>query len=372
VQTNGQRQPEETIYALDPAQIRVNDIVLTSRAHLVASIVRARTSSNFSHAALCTRPGMLFEAVPGGVMRRSVIGTYVTHPEWVKVLRPRHALGVNSHGLQVAQYAERMYGRAYSIVRAVASVVDWIDIADDGSVFCSRVIAEAFRDYGVDLLPGTHPSKVYPSMLVDSMLLVDVSDTSVRTLGSKSQSHLFEEVVATAAEELPGDEMQMNRQVFTAIRRSLGNRFPSVVVSLPELWDWLAANSERARAVDPEILATLQSQGFVDWYKGWAEDVEGKAQLFENIAGLAERASKEPMPPDMDEFVQQYGEYLALSETSLLGRKDTMERFARMATETGLSTLIYFSDKYRREHAIFSRLHRANLRLFQAMTKMVT
>ncbi len=362
----------EVIYALEPGQIRVNDIVLISSTDWGSWIVRTGTLSHFGHAALCTRPGMLFEAVPTGVMRRSVIGTFTTRREWIKVLRPRRALGPNPRGLEVAHYAERMYGRAYSKRRAAVSVVPWVGVADDGSTFCSRVIAEAYQEYGIELIPGRHPSKVYPSMLLNSPVLQDVTDQSIRTLGSNADRHVFDEVVSTAAQELPGHEMQMNRQVFEAVRTALGDRLPGEVVSLPDVWQWLAMNSQDARAADAVVFATLDREGFVDWYAGWAQDVQDQAQLFENIAGLAERADREAKPPDLQEFTQQYREYLALDETSLTARKDTMDQFGQWAAATGLSTLTYLAGKYQREYAIFARLNRANTRLLQAVIAMTS
>src|SRR5882724_7499086 len=132
--TQREHDVEEWIYALDPGKIKVNDIVLISTDEWSSRLVRLGTRSDYGHAALCTRPGMLFEAVPTGVMRRSVIGTFTTRREWIKVLRPRTPLGANAQGLQVAHYAERMYGRSYSRKRAALSVTECINISDNGSV----------------------------------------------------------------------------------------------------------------------------------------------------------------------------------------------------------------------------------------------
>lgn len=132
------------------------------------------------------------------------------------------------------------------------------------------------------------------------------------------------------------------------------------------------ARVEQAKVADATILQTLRSEGFVEWYERWVQDVADNAQLFENIASLAERAGHEPTPSDMQEFVQQYQEYLALDETSLRARKVTMDQFSVWAQATGLSTLVYLRDKYQREHATFERLNRANTRLLQALIKMTS
>lgn len=359
---------QEWIYALDPPKIKVNDIVLLSSDEWGSRLARLGTRSDYGHAALCTRPGMLFEAVPAGVMRRSVIGTFATRIEWIKVLRPRRPLGANAQGLQVAGYAERMYGRSYSL-RGAALSVTGINISDNGSVFCSRVIAEAYHDYGIDLIPGKYPAKVYPSMLLQSPALIDVTDQSIRKLGSETHRHLFEETISVADQDLPGDEMQMNRRVFKEIRRKLGGALPHVALTLPDLWKWLATNAPGARAADAAIFEILHREGFVDWYAGWAQDVADHARLFENIANLAERAGLGPMTPDVEEFIRQIQEYLALDDTSVGARRETRDEFAQMAERAPLSCLIYLRDKYLREYTLFERLNHANRRLLEAAVR---
>jgi hypothetical protein len=363
---------EERIYALNPAQICVNDIVLISGADGGSIIVRTGTRSDYSHAALCTQEGMLIEAVPQGVMRRSVIGTFATRPEWLKVLRSRRPLGPNAQGLHLAHYAVRLYGRGYSMLGAITSVIEWIHLSEDGSTFCSRVIAEAFHDYGIDLLPGRPPAKVYPAMLLKSEHLIDVTSQSVRSLHAKTDRHLFEQVITTAEQELPGHDMQMNRRVFRAIRQALGKELSSDVASLADLWAWLAINCAQARSADPAILKILDNEGFVEWYARWAKDVAGNAQLFEGFAAQAERATQESMTPELQEFIQQFLEYLVLDDASLQARKTTMEQFVRWAEATQLSTFNYLSNKYQLEYGSFARLNRANHRLLDALSKFGT
>jgi hypothetical protein len=360
---------QEWIYALDPAKIKVNDIILISDDEWGSKLSRFGSQSDYGHVALCTRPGMLFEAVLTGVMRRSVIGTFATRSDWIRVLRPRETLGANAQGLEVAYYAERMYGRPYSLIRAGFSVIDRINISDNGSTFCSRVVAEAYHDYGIDLVPGKLPSKVHPSMLLKSPALCDVTEQSIRKLGSVSHRHLFEEIVSIADQESPGDEMQMNRRVFKAIRRKLGAALPRPVLTLPDLWKWLATDAPEARAADATILEVLNREGFVDWYASWAQGVADQAQLFENIAKLAERAGFGPMTPDLELFSQQIREYLALDDTSLTARAATRDEFAQLAGHAPLSCLVYLRDKYLREYTLFERLNIANKRLLGAVIK---
>ena len=358
---------EDEIFALNPEFVQVDDIVLTSGDGVIPFGIRMFTSSDLSHVALCTRPGMLFEAVMGGVLRRSIIGTFAVRAEWIKVLRPKTPLPPNSSGLRVANYAECMYGRAYSVFGAIASRFGTFSAADNGSVFCSHVVAQAFAEYGVDLLPGKQPSKIFPSMFLESSMLTDVSDICIRRLGSISNADLYKEVIATAEIDLPGDEMQMNRRVFDVIKSMLGQKLPQNIFSLSDLWDWLSEGSDAAKEADSIIFDILQSEGFVAWYADWNVDVQSQTNFISSAANLIEIASHEQMTPEISSAIQDFAEILPLSKASLDGRRSTLEKYERLSQTTGLKTIQYFHQKYRNEYESFERLFVEKSRLHSAL-----
>jgi len=182
---------------------------------------------------------MLCEAVSNGVMRRSVLGTFAPRREWIAVLRPNSQLLPDKHGLRVADYAEALYGRAYSYRGALASRVPIVGSSGDGSVFCSQAIAQAFQDYGMPLVPGKLPAQIYPGLLFDSPELTDVTESCIRELGSIADADVYRQLVETAEHELPGAEMRMNRKVFEAVKKELGPDLPEHVYSLPDVAMWL-------------------------------------------------------------------------------------------------------------------------------------
>ena len=118
---------------------------------------------------------MLLEATrKGGVKRSSVLGTYATKAKWIKVLRPKNPLPPDKFGYGVSDYAERLYGRQYTIVGAITSRLGILPIQDEGKEFCSRIVAQAYSDYGISLVPGVEPSKIFPALLENSPALDDV------------------------------------------------------------------------------------------------------------------------------------------------------------------------------------------------------
>jgi hypothetical protein len=362
-------QAEDVIFALQPGTIQIDDIVLTSDFGIVRLGIRTFTRSDFSHAALCTKADMLFEAVPDGVMRRSVLGTYAPRPEWLRVLRPKEPLPPNGHGLRVADYAEALYGRAYSVRGAVASRLAIVGGSDDGSVFCSQVIAQAFHDYGRPLLPGKLPAQIYPGLLLDSPELTDVTGNCIRKLGSLTDAELYQEVIDTANHDLPGAEMRMNRRAFGAVQKCFAGDLPANVLSLTDLAIWMSHdfNTDVVQRSDPRILAILESEQFFGWYDGFSLKVRQEAAVMELAAMQAEASVGLPLTAEIQALIDDFGEVVSVGEVSLAARKNTASEYENLAARTGLETFARLRDMYRRQFEDANRLQQAKLRLIAAL-----
>jgi len=364
-------ETEELIYALLPNSIQVNDIVLTSATGVVPWGIRKFTDSDFSHAALCTRPGMLLEAVTVGVMRRSVIATYASQPEWIKVLRPKMALPLDSHGLGVADYAEALYGRGYSLRGAAASKYSIIGPAAAGPVFCSQVIAQAFADYGINLIPGKRPCDIYPGLLLKSPELLDVTTSCIRKVGARSSPEQHDQIVAAAEQELPGSEMSMNRRAFKAIRKELGAALPDSIHSLTDVSIWLSIeqNSDVVNGADEIILSVLEREGMFQWLDEFSVGATSLAQTLEFAATAAEQSMNEPMNADIESLLDDLTETAQLGQSSLAGRAATKNDYANLASKTGLKTFDRLRGVYQRQFDDAERIHQARARIIAALGK---
>jgi len=365
------KKTEDIVFALRPGTLEVDDIVLTSESGALPLAIRQFTLSDFSHAALCTKPDTLFEAVCDGVMRRSVFGTFASRAEWIRVLRPNRPVPPNKYGLRVADYAEALYGRGYSRLGAVASRFPVIRGPEDGSVFCSQVIAHAYLECDVILVPGKDPSQVYPGLLLKSPELMDVTEECVREIGSASDADLYNQVVDAANPELPGVEMRMNRRVFEAVQKELGGDLSAHVHSLTDLWMWLALgfSSEAVKRSDSTILTTLEQEGMFEWYDGFSAKVQADAAVFEVAAKQAELSGGQ-MTPEIETLLDYVSEIISAGETTLEARKNTAQEYDELAKRTGLETLARLSDTFRRQYEDGDRLHQAGTRLIRALRQM--
>jgi len=362
------QRSQDTIFALRPERIRLGDIILTAGSGLISRSIRKLTKSNFSHAALCTRPSMLLEALYTGVQRRSTIGTYATQREWIAVLRPKKALTPDAP--ERLHNAELAYGHAYSVRGAIASRFSRFGATPDRGVFCSQVVADAYLRYGVSLIPGKSPAEIYPGMLLDSPELSDVTDKCVRKLGSESDTDLYKLVVATGGQALPEEEMRMNRRAFEAIRRTLGRKLPERIRSLPELATWLSTEfrSEAAKQADLVVLKVLDRAGMFKWYDEFHTE-SGKQIVALEWAAEAAEISKGKRSSEIEAFLRDLGDSAQLRQASLQGRRATAREYRNLARTTGLKYFQCFDAIYGRQYQDAKRRHKAIDRMIAALKR---
>jgi hypothetical protein len=359
----------KTIYALIPKRVLVDDIILISGKGILAAGIRAGTSSDFSHVAICTRPQMLLEATrKAGVKRSSVLGTYATKAKWIKVLRPNNPLPPNECGYGVSDYAERLYGRQYSVFGAIASRFAPLRSPDDGREFCSRVIAQAYSDYGINLVPGVAPAKIFPAMLEHSPELHDVTTTCVQELDSIKDSALYDQCISISATILVDSDMQMNNRVFKSIRTRLGGDIPKNIHSLTDLWKWLIDGSAAARKADPVIYQILQTEGFANYCDIAHTERELYVVIWELVTKYAETLPISP-GPDADKLVEEFSSGILLSESSLKSREITKGEYDAFIKASSLKTIRYLHGIFGRDYEFAKKAYSVHERFVKALKR---
>lgn len=359
------------IYALRPERVQVGDVVLTSSQHLISSGIRVGTQSQFSHAALCTRQGMLLEATRTGVMRYPILGVYATRREWLKVLRPIEPMTANQL-TELTIYAEGLYGRGYSILGALLSPFGVTSAMSSTGIFCSQLVAHAYAQLGRTIVLGVNPISVTPAALAASRELDDVSSDCVRVVTSVEP--IYEHIIQASENAPHSDEMGMNRQVFKAVRTAAGDLLPESVRSLPEVFAWIVENASSAQAneVAGVVLALLEREKFFAWYEKWSDSRTKELEQLELLAVLVERVhsiSNEERQPlrglltDLEPLVQ-------LDQEVLRGRLATAQVWRVHATETKFALFEVLAEKYEEEYAFQEHFSRALGRLAQALQKL--
>jgi len=365
----------DVIYALCPDKIQVNDIVLTAQCGGVSELVRYLTNSDYSHASLCTRPGMLIEAVQVGVLRSSVIETFAERKEWIKVLRPKTVLKENKDGYTVSYYAEKNYGHSYALKGAIGSRFDKIHLNSEKGIFCSQLIAKAYKEYGLDLLPSTPHAKVYPALLLKSEELIDVSEVCIRKIDLNSSPMVHH--IATASSEIVFNEVEikMNRRILKDIKRRLNRKIPANINSLSEVFMWLAVCTDIQGVFDYEIGNALSAGGYFKWYEALFADMKrsvrelGSATNY--INELVDNGHSPEIMNDAYALLPSLKEAMISSEESINSRKSYCEHLVAVYSKKPIHVFKTLNNLHSNEYDIYLDLHNEKANLIKALERVV-
>ncbi len=169
-----------TVFALAVAQLRPGDIVLTrnrrdpdNKGRKQSAVIAAAGRSNFSHAAICSQPPTLIEAIGPGVSTLSIAKSFYHAECDVRVLRYADA----PIARRAAAKAGLFLGKGYSVPMAIKSISP---AAADASTpmtetFCSALVAAAYRAAGAPEFQSINPYRTTPGDLTRMTFLEDVT-----------------------------------------------------------------------------------------------------------------------------------------------------------------------------------------------------
>lgn len=169
------------VFALQVSLLRPGDIVLTrnrrdpnkkGRNH--SAVIAFAGASNFSHAAICSQPPTLIEAIGPGVSTLSIANSFYHAERDVRVLRYKD----KAIARRAAAKAGLFLGKGYSVAMAVKSVTP---AAADASApmirtFCSALIAAVYRAAGAPEFRSINPYRTTPGEFTRLAFLEDVTD----------------------------------------------------------------------------------------------------------------------------------------------------------------------------------------------------
>jgi uncharacterized protein YycO len=337
---------EGQIYALDTNALKVGDIVLISQKGFASWAIRAGTSSTVSHAAVVTRQGMLLEAQPEGVRRRSALSTFATKREWIAVLRPKFQVERNTQGRSFALCAETRYGWAYSKVRAIGSAwpglskrAGWLD-----GTFCSELVALAYADYGVDLLPGVRRSAITPEKLKQSPVVTDVTASCIRVVHPVRDAEAYHFALRLQGREEPKKDMELERQCLKRLHASKCT--PKSTRSLHDAFVWLASLDMKVPAgadLDTRIQELLDQEGYFEFYENIANELHFGTKPFSDGIVTAQSLSAADFNSEINKFLSDLRAMLPIFEEHFNARIDSCETIRRLAIN-GSDTLARVLD----------------------------
>jgi hypothetical protein len=170
-----------TVFALQAAQLHPGDIVLTRNRHgfddkgcKQSAIIAAAGRSNFSHAAICSQPPTLIEAIGPGVSTLSIANTFYHAAGDVRVLR----YADETVARRAAAKAGLFLGKGYSVPMAIKSISPAAANASTPMIqtFCSALVAAVYRSAGAPEFQSINPYRTTPGAFTRMTFLEDVTE----------------------------------------------------------------------------------------------------------------------------------------------------------------------------------------------------
>jgi uncharacterized protein YycO len=136
---------------LDVAALQPGDIVVSTTAGAVSTVIRLGTGSPVSHAALYVGGSEVVEALEAGVTRWSLSAALADDALAVVY---RSAEATPAIAARIAAYAIAQVGQKYNAAAALVSsqkLVCMISKPAVGTFFCSQLVLEAYKQAGLPL-----------------------------------------------------------------------------------------------------------------------------------------------------------------------------------------------------------------------------
>lgn len=256
---------QEAAYVFESARLLPGDIVLsTVPADLLSRTIRVATWSAFSHAAICSEPGLLVEARGLGVARVSVGRLAVRELSTLRVLRLRadSVQGAARIAATAADYAEATVLSRYWHWGAVTALLRHVPVESRSQFFCSHLVAEAYRAAGLELLPGCAPTKTVPGAFLESSHLADVT-ASVTRLEERHAFTAWEKIEDGLTPSIHESEVTVCHRIVDRMREHFATcgvtppaTFPKLVESFCDL------PKEQRKAMDQAFAECLRVEGY--------------------------------------------------------------------------------------------------------------
>jgi hypothetical protein len=156
------------------------DVILTRNAESTSfkgkaqsDVIAKATGGSFSHALICTVVPTLTEAIGDGVSNISAQNCFVHDLKHVRVLR-YHDQRIAA---AAASEAMKLFAKRYSVRAAIRSAFPGSSVPDpsDDRIFCSALVATAFRAAGASEFASINPMKTTPETLENVKGFTDVT-----------------------------------------------------------------------------------------------------------------------------------------------------------------------------------------------------
>lgn len=222
------------------------DIVLTTTPEPMSKTIRNFTGADISHAMICVGTSSVIDSTGDGVHARN-LGRIILEPGCAgHVLRPVKPLSTDQMR-SVLSFARAAVGTRYTMTGAAKSVL--AGFVAGRRQFCSRLVAQAYRDAGVNLVSDA--DFCHPGELLKSEALIEVPNV-LRNLSPEEEADWREDI----------DNVQAMRDSTNALLQEARKLSPEIE-SLNDIDAYLVEHPEG----DAQLVQALRSSRYLELWR---------------------------------------------------------------------------------------------------------
>lgn len=252
-------------YQVDPHRLQAGDIIATaSPGETFSTLIRAVTAAPVSHVILAASEVKAIESADFGV-REIRLDRYVARsPKNVRVLRLKPEFRSRVDLAKVIAFAQAAVTSQYAMKGALLSVLMLRLKCEHGRFFCSHLIAEAFRQGGIEIVPGLRAENTTPGDLIGSPILEEHQEV-VREVDRDSvgmPAYFDESNTATAPDTYQDFAQRVYEGALPTFRKHGKDpiNYQQMLVSFAEL---CRDNSDAGRDLDEVLTPLLHESGIL-------------------------------------------------------------------------------------------------------------
>jgi hypothetical protein len=226
--------------------IQPGDVVLTTTPEPMSQMIRKLTGADISHAMICVGTSSVIDSTGNGVHARN-LGRIILEPGCAgHVLRPVKPLSTDQLR-SVISFARAAVGTRYTMNGAAKSVL--AGFVAGRRQFCSRLVAQAYRNAGVNLVSDA--DFCHPGELLKSAALFEVPNV-LRNLSPKEEAEWREDI----------DNVQAMRDSTNALLQEARKLSPEIE-SLNDIDAYLVEHPEG----DAQLVQALRSSRYLELWR---------------------------------------------------------------------------------------------------------
>jgi len=228
------------------ALIQPGDVVLTTTPELMSRAIRNLTGADISHAMICVGRSSVIDSTGDGVHARNLERIILEPGCAGHVLRPVKPL-TTEQLRSITSFARAAVGTRYTISGAAKSVL--AGFVAGRRQFCSRFVAQAYRDSGLTLVPDA--DFCHPGEILRSPALVEVADV-LRNLSPEEEAYWREDL----------DNVQAMRESTNALLQD-ARKLSASIESLNDIDAYLVHHAEQ----DAHFVRALGTSRYLELWR---------------------------------------------------------------------------------------------------------